>query len=212
MTARVLLIRAGATEWDAEDRFRGDLDLPLSAAGRAEVVARARQVEPYRFAVLWAGSDQPARETAALLAEATGRRFRTHPGLREVALGYWQALVRGDVRRKHRRCHAEWSEDPSGTCPPGGEPLPAAATRLTAALADIARRQRGDALLAVVCGPFAAATLTCLLTDRPLRECHAALADTPPVAVVGAGSGAGGPPPAATPAPVRVAVPAGGPA
>ena len=190
---RYLLIRSGATEWDDEDRIRGDFDIPLSAAGRAEVTARLREIKPYNFRACWAGTDQPADETASILQDKLGCRVRHHPGLREVHRGFWQGLLRSDVRRKHRRVYAEWQEDPEGICPPSGEPLGDAVTRVGGALREIGRRHRPDELVALVCSTMVAALVQCAVEDVPVGQVLHALEAAPPLALLGASRPAGAP-------------------
>ena len=182
---RYCLILAAATEWDEEDRIRGDLDVPVSTGGRAELESRLREVARYKFRQCWAGTDQPADETAARVADVTHCRLRHHPGLREVRLGVWQGLLRSDVRRKHRRVYAEWLEDPARSVPAGGESLSQVADRVRVALHDIARRTRADELVALVLSPTVAAVVACLVEERPLATLWQVQDAAPPLRVVG---------------------------
>lgn len=204
---RYLLIRSAATEWDEEDRIRGDLDVPVSAAGRTELEARLRDVARYKFRLCWAGTDQPADETAARVAAVTRGRLRHHAGLREVRLGVWQGLLRSDVRRKHRRVYAEWLEDPERFGPSAGESLAVAAARVRGALHDIGRRARPDELVALVVSPIVAAVVACTVEQRPLAtlwQVHDAAA---PLRVVGPPVGTGHNAPPAPPRPAATAAP-----
>ena len=112
--ARYLVIRTAATEWDEEDRIRGDFDVPVSVAGRAELDARLPEVQRYNFRQCWTGTDQPTTETAERVAAATGSRLRKHDGLREIHQGMWQGLLRSDVRRV-------WAPS-AGQCPAANRP------------------------------------------------------------------------------------------
>jgi len=184
--SRYLLIRAAATEWDEEDRIRGDFDVPCSAAGLAELDTRMREIARYNFRQCWVGTDQPADETAQRIAAARGCRLRHHPGLREVRMGLWQGLLRSDVRRKHRRVYAEWLDDPERFCPAGGEPLARVVGRVQGALRDVARKARADELVALVVSPFVGAIVQCTVEGRPLREVLTVRAGAGPLQVVGA--------------------------
>lgn len=188
---RYLLIRAAATEWDEDDRIRGDLDVPVSAAGLAELEGRLRDVARYKFRQCWAGTDQPADETAARVAGVTRCRLRHHAGLREVRLGLWQGLLRSDVRRKHRRVYAEWLEDPARFVPAGGEALSQVAERVRSALRDIGGKARPDELIALVTAPLVAAVVTCTVEARPLRDLWHLHDAAAPLRVVGTPVSAG---------------------
>lgn len=217
---RYLLIRAAATEWDEEDRIRGDLDVPVSAAGRAELEARLRDVARYKFRQCWAGTDQPADETGSRVAAVTGCRLRHHAGLREVRLGLWQGLLRSDVRRKHRRVYAEWLEDPARFVPAGGEALSQVAERVRAALRDIGGKARPEELIALVTAPLVAAVVACTVEERPLRQLWQVHDAAAALRVVGARVGTGVEPenrsenngPVSPPRPAAMAAPSASPA
>lgn len=168
--AKYLLISAAATEWEEEDRIRGDFDIPLSANGRAELQVRLREIGHYHFRHCFAGADLPADETAHAIAAATGCRVRHLPGLRAVHLGTWQGLLRSDVRRKHRRVWSQWIEDPQRVRPSGGESLHEVEVRVDQALREIARRHRSDEVVAVVCSPLVGAVVQCILQSVTLSR------------------------------------------
>ncbi len=64
--ARLLLLRHGPTEWNAEGRIQGRSDLPISAEGAGEV--ESWRLPPAFADAAWYSSPlQRARQTAALL-------------------------------------------------------------------------------------------------------------------------------------------------
>ncbi len=198
---KILLIRAGATPWEEEGRLRGTLDIPLSPSGVEQARARAKEVSAWRLRAVWAGADQPARETGEVVAKAAGARVHAHEGLREPSLGLWQGLLEAEAVRKHRRAFTQWRSDPTSVSPPGGEPLEAAAARVAAALREIVARVREGDVVACVASPLASALAACALAGRPAREAFAALEVLAPVAVLD--PGAGGRPSAAAPGPTE---------
>ncbi|MCI0339642.1 MAG: histidine phosphatase family protein [Planctomycetales bacterium] len=201
---KILLIRAGGTAWDEEGRLRGTLDIPLSAAGIEEARARAKEAAAWRLRAVWTGTDQPARETARLVAAAVGVRVRAHEGLREPSLGLWQGLLKAEALRKHRRAFAQWGADPTAVSPPGGEPLEAAAARVAGALREVVGRARSADVVACVASPLASALVACAVLGRPAREAFAVLEATPAVAVLDPGAPPAGRAPAVPPAAAAV--------
>jgi probable phosphoglycerate mutase len=84
--ARLALLRHGPTVWTAERRLQGRADLPLSAAGRADVASWQLPAEVDGFA--WVTSPlKRARETAALLGHADAP---VDPRLSEMSFGEWE--------------------------------------------------------------------------------------------------------------------------
>jgi len=129
----IYLIRHGETAWNAEGRFQGRLDSPLTARGIAQAEACGR-----RLATLAAEIDSfqcsplgRTRQTAAIL-----RSFAAYPEaafdsrLAEVSLGSWDGLTDIDI-------DAGWPGLLDGSTPfdwffhsPDGERFEAAATRV----------------------------------------------------------------------------------
>ena len=103
---RVLwLIRCGENEWDAEDRLRGDEDLPLTLAGEAatrEAVERASSLPFPRPSVIHHPLDQSAVSTAKLAATALGSRLRGNDELADPSLGVLAGITLGGTPRSIR--------------------------------------------------------------------------------------------------------------
>ena len=128
MIRRVLLLRHGRTEWNAQRRFQGQADPPLDDVGRAqayEVAALVAALRPRADRLLRLaarGADGgPARRghwpAGAARAAAAGTCLRSlggaHPGGGSAALS-------GRVRRLDRRprCHpARWRDPSPGRLP-----------------------------------------------------------------------------------------------
>jgi broad specificity phosphatase PhoE len=98
---RIYLFRHGRTDWNAEGRIQGHLDVPLNDEGRAQ--ARRLLAPLARLGVeAYLSSDlSRARETAEI---ARGRRtvpLHTHPGLREIHLGELQGLTHAEISARY---------------------------------------------------------------------------------------------------------------
>ena len=150
---RLLLARHGESVWNAERRFQGATDIPLSARGRAQAEAlgqglrgdrgRAAYVSPYRRAV----------ETAELALRGTGVPQIVLPELRELSLGQWEGCTVEDVRARDGDPYRAWLRAPHDCPPPDGEPLPEVHTRVQAAVDRIAAAHpNGDDVLIVAHG------------------------------------------------------------
>jgi broad specificity phosphatase PhoE len=159
--SRVLVVQSGATEWDRLGRVQGSADLPLSGAGRADIDQRARQLEGTRLGAVISAPDEASRETANVLAKATGGRVQVDPALGELHLGLWEGLLCSALEAK---CKAGklFLEGGAGIVPPGGtESLDQYQARLLPNVARLIGRRRGDS--AVVLRPIALGTLRCAL-------------------------------------------------
>lgn len=131
MAARLVLVRHGQSLWNLEDRFSGWVDVPLTAAGRAEAKRAATRLRHLRFDVAYTSVLQRAEESLALLLAELGQ---TPPIIRDAALnerhyGDLQGLNKAETAlafgaeqvRLWRRSYA--------VAPPGGESLEMTAKR-----------------------------------------------------------------------------------
>ncbi len=93
----ILLARHGETDWNREGRFQGHADPPLNEAGRAQARALAERLAEVELDAIYSSDLRRARETAEIVAAAKGLTVTTDPGLREVDVGSWSGLTRGEI-------------------------------------------------------------------------------------------------------------------
>ncbi len=165
MTTRLLLIRHGEAAGNAELRFLGTTDAPLTARGRAQALALAEACRALPLAAIYTSPLQRARAVADLLAAPPDRLAIVVPDLREQDYGAWENHTRAEVQTDDPAALAAWERD-VGSAPPGGESLVAVAARVVPAVAALAARHAGQtvALVAHV-GPIKA--LICAVLGLP---------------------------------------------
>ncbi|MFZ6004273.1 MAG: histidine phosphatase family protein [Actinomycetota bacterium] len=95
---RVLLIRHGQSEWNADGRWQGQADPALTDLGRHQAMHASRSLGVVDAIV---SSDlQRASETAVILSSELGvGPVLLDPDLRERHAGAWQGLTRADIER-----------------------------------------------------------------------------------------------------------------
>jgi probable phosphoglycerate mutase len=94
---RVLLVRHGQSVWNAEGRWQGTLDPPLSELGERQASVAAGRIEPVPD-TLWASPLHRAVRTAELIGAGVGLRGVTVlPGLQERHAGEFQGLTRAEI-------------------------------------------------------------------------------------------------------------------
>lgn len=96
---RLLLLRHAQSTWNAEGRWQGHADPPLSAEGKQTAKAAAPQYSHISRVV--SSPLVRATETAEIIAESSGTsHVATHPGLTERDLGEWTGLTRSEVEER----------------------------------------------------------------------------------------------------------------
>src|SRR5260221_10057739 len=84
---RLFLVRHGATQLTAEDKFSGSVGVDLSDAGRAQVRALAQRLAGETISAVYCSPLSRTVETAAILAAPHGLPLCHRDGLREISHG-----------------------------------------------------------------------------------------------------------------------------
>ncbi len=140
---RLLLVRHGESTWNAEGRWQGQADPPLSPRGEAQARAAAPAVAALSpFDGVHCSPLARARHTAELLAAAAGLTPpQGVPGLEERAAGPWTGLTHAEIDARYPGARA------GGWRPEGYEAIATLRARVTAALTAL---EGGERLLVVI--------------------------------------------------------------
>jgi broad specificity phosphatase PhoE len=146
-STRVYLVRHGATELSAEDRFAGETDVPLSDIGRDQLHRLAKRLAGEPIAAFYASPLGRTLETGRILAEPHGRPVTAKDGLREISHGRWEGRTRADVEKEFPEEYTRWEQDPYSFAPTGGETGLAVTARAMPALLEIVASNAGRQVL-----------------------------------------------------------------
>lgn len=116
MTRSLVLLRHGATDWNAAGRLQGRADIALSDAGRSALAGKAVPAI-YRGREWYASPLRRAAETAALL----GLQPRVEPALIEMDWGGYEGQTLAELRARHGAAFAANEDRGLDLQPPGGE-------------------------------------------------------------------------------------------
>ena len=168
---RVLLVRHGETVLNAESRYSGQRESPLTPRGVAQQEhLRARLANEEIGRVI---SSDLARclDLATALAADHGLHAEGLPALREASFGAWEGLTYAEGMARDRPAMVAFNRDTVNVAPPGGESLSTLAARARPAF-DAALKEHRDlpgALLVVSHGGTLRALL-CGLLHIPLER------------------------------------------
>jgi probable phosphoglycerate mutase len=146
---RLYLVRHGATQLTAEDRFSGAEGVELSEEGRAQVARLGERLVDEEIRALYASPLSRAVETARILAAACGLTVETRDGLREISHGHWEGLTRREVEARFPDEYASWDADPFTFAPEQGESGVAVLARALPVIREIVTRHVGERVLVV---------------------------------------------------------------
>jgi broad specificity phosphatase PhoE len=99
---RLLLVRHGESTWNAQSRWQGHADAPLSPFGERQAEDAAERVaEIATIATVWTSDLARARRTAEIIAARLGvDEVRADPRLRERDVGSWSGLTRDEIEER----------------------------------------------------------------------------------------------------------------
>jgi len=167
--ATLYVIETGPTVWDQQQRLESAAGAPLAPEAVEYLQAAAIELSTQAIKAVYAASGEAERQAATLLADALAIKTRSRKDLRELDFGMWQGLTVDDIRRRQPKVYKQWTDAPASVCPPGGESLDEAMTRLRTVTKEIVSKHKGESTLLVL-RPVAMELLQSLLEHRDLRD------------------------------------------
>lgn len=151
---RIILARAGTTDFDEQDRVVGNLDVPVNIRGQAELAEIAREWAPLELTAIFSAASESARESAKFLGERLDVKVRVLDDLTNQDFGLWQGLPMDEIKRKHPRVIKQWEESPCGVCPPAGEMVDSVLERVRKALKPVVKRAQKESVALIAPDPL----------------------------------------------------------
>ena len=116
-----IVVRHGETDWNREQRFQGQIDVPLNATGQQQAQRLATALSGERFDLLLSSDLQRARQTAQPLEQALARAALVQPGFREQGFGVLEGLDVPTIKTRHPELWAQWLRHDADYALPDGE-------------------------------------------------------------------------------------------
>lgn len=145
---RLILIRHGFSVANAEHRFAGHSNFPLSDIGHAQ----AKHAAEYLFAnekidKIYASDLARAYQTALPTAEKFGLSVIPEPRLREIYAGRWEGMRFDDITEEYGKDWQVWRNNFARARCTEGESTVELFHRVTAAVIDLAQKNDGKCIL-----------------------------------------------------------------
>ena len=138
MSTELLFVRHGETDWNRQQRFQGQIDVPLNGTGHAQAERLAQRLAGERYDAFFTSDLTRARETAAPLAAHWGVEPVAVTGLREQSFGVLEGLDVPTIKERHADLWERWLEHRADFALPRGESLRQFHTRVMTAVRELA--------------------------------------------------------------------------
>ena len=115
-----LFIRHGETDWNRQQRFQGQIDVPLNATGHEQARRLATRLADAPAHTLLASDLLRTRQTGEPLAASWRLAPRLSAAFREQSFGVLEGLDVPTIRQQHPELWARWLEHQADFALPGG--------------------------------------------------------------------------------------------
>lgn len=129
---RFIMVRHGQSETNVKKVFTGQLNAPLTPAGREQARLMAKYLDKYRVDKIYVSSLQRAVDTAVAIALRQNCPMEKTDALKEINSGFWQGLSFEEIAEKYPRTYEVWRTDMGNAAPEGGETCKEMYDRVTA--------------------------------------------------------------------------------
>jgi probable phosphoglycerate mutase len=167
---RILLARHGETPWNAEGRYQGQRDIPLSKTGESQAKRLGKRLRDIEITRAVSSPLARARRTAELaLGEERADALLLDEGLSEIGHGDWEGLLASEIHERDPARLKLWREEPERVMMPGegGESLRMVLDRAWPAFARACDDLGADDTLLVVAHDAVNRVLLCRILGLP---------------------------------------------
>ena len=166
---RIVLARPGCTDFDQQGRMKGTLDIPLSTDGSKQVAQTAEELAGLSIDVIYSSPCRSAQQSAQAIAAPRKMKWKVVDELQNVNHGLWHGKRIDEVKQNQPRVYREGQENPENICPPQGEPMAMASTRVRQSLKKLLKKHRNGVVCLVVPEPLAS-LVACELQHSDLAD------------------------------------------
>jgi phosphoserine phosphatase len=146
---RIILIRHGQTTANAQNRFQGQSDFPLSEKGKQQAIALVKPLAALSPGRLFVSDLSRSADTARPSAEALGLTPMAFNVFREYSWGMLEGLSWADIKHIDSDLHDRLQLNLRRTEIPGQEPIPVFRKRLRQGL-DILLDEENPSTVALI--------------------------------------------------------------
>lgn len=145
---RIIMIRHGQSQANAQSRFAGHSDFDLSELGKQQAELAAKYLyEREPLDAIYASDLLRAHNTAVPFSKLYGLPITDREGLRELFAGDWEGRTIDEIKELYTEDFRIWREDFSNARCSGGESVAEIYARMIPEVLSLARENDGRCIL-----------------------------------------------------------------
>ena len=149
---RICLVRHGETEWNAERRIQGQIDIGLNETGHRQAVAAGRWLKRADIVALYSSDLKRAWATAQAIGAEIGLIPTPLPEMRERRYGVFEGLTYDEAKARYPEGYGAFEGRNADYAFENGESLKAMFDRVSGKLKEVAARHVGENVVVVLHG------------------------------------------------------------
>ena len=149
---RFCFVRHGETEWNAERRMQGHIDIALNAVGRRQAAAAGLFLRSCKVDAIYSSDLARAWSTALAIGTACGLKPEAARELRERCMGVFEGMTYVEAEARHPDLYARFDGRDPDLDLDTGESLRQMHARITDKISALEAAHRGQCLVVVVHG------------------------------------------------------------
>jgi len=165
----LMLVRHGETEWNAQRRYQGQSDVPLSELGKRQAQRIAERLDGQKIDAVYSSDLKRAWETTQAIVKKSGMTILSEPRLRELGFGVLEGMTFEEGQAKYPEMIAAWLDNFQNN-PEGGEPIDVFHERLVSLLGDLKEKHAEQVVLLVAHGGPLSEILRIVLELSPKKR------------------------------------------
>jgi probable phosphoglycerate mutase len=119
-----LLVRHGQTQYNADGRVQGQIDIPLNEIGAWQAERIGERLKAYRPSAIFTSDLSRAADTArAIAAHHPAIPFLDTTLLREIDYGVFEGMHLPEIKQTYPEEYLQWREGDIGYTPPRAESI-----------------------------------------------------------------------------------------
>ena len=160
MSTRFILVRHGESKANLENRFAGQIDIPLTETGIKQAECTADFLKSEKIDAFYSSQLSRANQTACIIASPHKKSVTKLAGLNEINGGAWENKLYPEIKSAFPENYKMWNTNIGRTQCNGGENVEQVQQRVFACIEELAKNHpnqtvfigfHGMALRAFIC-------------------------------------------------------------